>query len=150
MSDSKNAGNYAPRRFALSPNAERYSKKDFARAMENLFAALPLSPRELTRCFPDVWGRAKAAEGELTRLGLNTLAALIEYLLGVRGYLSRAEYRRAGDPGRPVQALVSGPPERARETLASVVGPDVVIPLGRALAVACRPWAYLARTGPRA
>jgi hypothetical protein len=38
MSDSKNAGNYAPRRFALSPNAERYNQKDFARAMENLFA----------------------------------------------------------------------------------------------------------------
>ena len=38
MSDSKNAGNYAPKRFALSPNAERYNQKDFARAMENLFA----------------------------------------------------------------------------------------------------------------
>ncbi len=38
MSDSKNAGNYAPKRFALSPNAKRYNQKDFARAMENLFA----------------------------------------------------------------------------------------------------------------
>jgi DNA-binding XRE family transcriptional regulator len=47
----------------------------------------------------------------------------MEYILGFRPYLSRAEYRRPGEPGRPVQALVSGPPERARETLASVVGP---------------------------
>jgi hypothetical protein len=69
-----------------------------------------------------VWGSAKAAEGDLARLGLNTLEGLIEYLLGVRGYLSRAEYRRPGEPGRPVQALVCGPPERARETLASVIG----------------------------
>jgi hypothetical protein len=84
--------------------------------------ALPLSHRELARCFSTVWGTAKAVESELARLGLNTLKALIEYLLGVRGYLSRAEYRRPGEPGRPVQALVSGPPERARETLTSVVG----------------------------
>ena len=27
--------------------------------------ALPLSCRELARCFPDVWGTAKAAEGDL-------------------------------------------------------------------------------------
>ena len=38
ISDSKNAGNYAPRKFALSPDAERYNQRDFTRAMENLFA----------------------------------------------------------------------------------------------------------------
>lgn len=39
VSDSKHAGNYAPKTFAASPNAERYSKKDFAGAMERLFDA---------------------------------------------------------------------------------------------------------------
>jgi RecA-family ATPase len=40
VSDSKHAGNkYAPKMFAASPNAERYSQKDFAGAMERLFAA---------------------------------------------------------------------------------------------------------------
>jgi hypothetical protein len=39
ISDSKHAGNYAPKTFAASPNADRYSKKDFAGAMERLFDA---------------------------------------------------------------------------------------------------------------
>jgi hypothetical protein len=39
VSDSKHAGNYAPRTFAASPNAERYSQKELAKAMERLFAA---------------------------------------------------------------------------------------------------------------
>jgi RecA-family ATPase len=39
VSDSKHAGNYAPKTFAASPNAERYSQKDLAAAMERLFAA---------------------------------------------------------------------------------------------------------------
>ena len=38
VSDSKHAGNYAPKVFAVSPNAERYTAKDFAAAMERLFA----------------------------------------------------------------------------------------------------------------
>jgi len=38
VSDSKHAGNFAPKTFAASPNAERYNQKDFARAMERLFA----------------------------------------------------------------------------------------------------------------
>jgi hypothetical protein len=38
VSDSKHAGNYAPKTFAASPNAERYSQKDLAAAMERLFA----------------------------------------------------------------------------------------------------------------
>jgi RecA-family ATPase len=39
VSDSKHAGNYAPKTFAASPDAERYSSKDFAAAMERLFTA---------------------------------------------------------------------------------------------------------------
>lgn len=39
LSDSKHAGNYAPKVLAASPNAERYSQKDLAAAMERLFAA---------------------------------------------------------------------------------------------------------------
>jgi hypothetical protein len=39
VSDSKHAGNYAPKAFVASPNAERYTKKDLASAMERLFAA---------------------------------------------------------------------------------------------------------------
>jgi RecA-family ATPase len=39
MSASKHAGNFAPKTFAASPNAERYSQKDLAAAMERLFAA---------------------------------------------------------------------------------------------------------------
>lgn len=38
VSDSKHAGNYAPKSFAKSPNAERYTVKDLAAAMERLFA----------------------------------------------------------------------------------------------------------------
>jgi RecA-family ATPase len=38
FSDSKHAGNYAPKGFAASPNAERYSQRDLAAAMERLFA----------------------------------------------------------------------------------------------------------------
>jgi RecA-family ATPase len=38
VSDSKHAGNYAPKTFAASPNAERYSQRDLATAMERLFA----------------------------------------------------------------------------------------------------------------
>src|SRR5262249_37519622 len=38
VSDSKHAGNYAPKVFAASPNAERYSKRDLEKAMERLFA----------------------------------------------------------------------------------------------------------------
>ena len=38
MSASKHAGNFAPKTFAASPNAERYSQKDLAAAMERLFA----------------------------------------------------------------------------------------------------------------
>jgi len=39
ISDSKHATNYAPKTFAASPNAERYSQKDLAAAMERLFIA---------------------------------------------------------------------------------------------------------------
>jgi RecA-family ATPase len=39
ISDSKHAGNYAPKTFAASPKAERYTKKELASAMERLFAA---------------------------------------------------------------------------------------------------------------
>jgi RecA-family ATPase len=39
VSDSKHAGNYAPKTFAASPNADRYSQKELAAAMERLFAA---------------------------------------------------------------------------------------------------------------
>jgi RecA-family ATPase len=38
VSDSKHAGNYAPKTFAASPNSDRYTTKDFAAAMERLFA----------------------------------------------------------------------------------------------------------------
>jgi RecA-family ATPase len=38
VSDSKHAGNYAPKSFAASPNAKRYTVKDLAAAMERLFA----------------------------------------------------------------------------------------------------------------
>jgi RecA-family ATPase len=38
VSDSKHAGNYAPKVFASSPKAERYSQKEMAAAMERLFA----------------------------------------------------------------------------------------------------------------
>jgi hypothetical protein len=85
--------------------------------------AVPLSTRELARCFPLVWPSGAAARADLRRRGLNRAESLMEYILGFRPYLSRAEYRRPGEPGRPVQALVSGPRELARETLASVVGP---------------------------
>jgi RecA-family ATPase len=37
-SDGKNAGNYAPAVFAKSPNRQGFSKVDFVRAMEGLFA----------------------------------------------------------------------------------------------------------------
>jgi hypothetical protein len=37
VSDSKHAGNYAPKMFAASPNAERYSQRELAVAMERLF-----------------------------------------------------------------------------------------------------------------
>jgi len=39
VSDSKHAGCYAPKKFAASPNAEGYSQKDLAAAMEHLFTA---------------------------------------------------------------------------------------------------------------
>jgi hypothetical protein len=39
VSDSKHAGNYAPKTFATSPSAERYSQKELAAAMERLFTA---------------------------------------------------------------------------------------------------------------
>lgn len=39
VSDSKNAGNYAPKMFANSPKAERYNQREFAAAMERLFTA---------------------------------------------------------------------------------------------------------------
>jgi hypothetical protein len=38
VSDSKHAGNYAPKAFAASPRSERHTSKDFAVAMERLFA----------------------------------------------------------------------------------------------------------------
>jgi hypothetical protein len=38
LSDSKHAGNYAPRVLATSPKAERYTAKELAAAMERLFA----------------------------------------------------------------------------------------------------------------
>ena len=37
VSDSKHAGNYAPKKFAASPNAERYNQRDLTAAMERLF-----------------------------------------------------------------------------------------------------------------
>ena len=39
ISDSKHAGNYAPKTFAASPNADRYSQKELAAAIERLFGA---------------------------------------------------------------------------------------------------------------
>jgi RecA-family ATPase len=39
VSDSKHAGNYAPKTFAGSPNSDGYSQKELAAAMERLFAA---------------------------------------------------------------------------------------------------------------
>jgi hypothetical protein len=39
VSDSKHAGNYAPKTFAASPDAERDSQRDLVAAMERLFAA---------------------------------------------------------------------------------------------------------------
>jgi RecA-family ATPase len=39
VSDSKHAGNYAPKVFVASPNRDRYTVKDLASAMERLFAA---------------------------------------------------------------------------------------------------------------
>jgi RecA-family ATPase len=38
VSDSKHAGYFAPKLFAASPNAERYSQRELASAMERLFA----------------------------------------------------------------------------------------------------------------
>jgi hypothetical protein len=37
LSDSKNAGNYAPRVFARRPDSEGYSTKEFEKAMAALF-----------------------------------------------------------------------------------------------------------------
>jgi RecA-family ATPase len=49
VSDSKHAGNYAPKTFAAAPDAERYSKKDLAAAMERLFAAGEIRMEEYGR-----------------------------------------------------------------------------------------------------
>jgi RecA-family ATPase len=38
VSDSKHAGNYAPKVFAAAPKVERYTQKEMAAAMERLFA----------------------------------------------------------------------------------------------------------------
>jgi hypothetical protein len=39
ISDSKNAGNYAPKTFAASPKANRYNLRQLAAAMQRLFDA---------------------------------------------------------------------------------------------------------------
>jgi len=84
--------------------------------------AVPLSPSELARCFPNLWPTAKAAEREQDRL--NTPKPYIEVLIRKWGYLN-ARYRRAGQRGRPTPALVRSDPENARAALEAVVGPVV-------------------------
>ena len=60
LSDSKHAGNYAPKVFAASPNAERYRQRDLAVAMERLFADGQIRM--------DVYGRAGDQRRRMVRV----------------------------------------------------------------------------------
>jgi RecA-family ATPase len=63
VSDSKHAGNYAPKTFAASPNAEHYNQKELAAAMERLFAAGALRMEQYGRK-SDERGRIVRVDGE--------------------------------------------------------------------------------------
>jgi hypothetical protein len=84
---------------------------------------VPLSIRELRRCFPDIWPSFDAVESDLRRRGLMGVEALIRYLLELRPPMVQVEYRRPGVPGPAPRALVSGATDRLQATLESVVGP---------------------------
>jgi hypothetical protein len=82
---------------------------------ENGWEALPLTPGELTRLFPELWGTEKAAEHWLGNNPLNPLISIIR-LWGVIG-----AYRRAGRRGRWSKALVRHGAD-PRVALAGVLG----------------------------
>jgi hypothetical protein len=49
VSDSTHAPNYAPKLFALRPERDGYTKTDFVRAMERLFASRQITMQEYGR-----------------------------------------------------------------------------------------------------
>lgn len=60
VSDSGHASNYAPRMLAEPPKAERYRVKDFAAAMERLFAEVKIRKEE--------HGRKREARSRIVRV----------------------------------------------------------------------------------
>jgi hypothetical protein len=85
--------------------------------------AIPLSPAELARFFPDLWTSEDAARSEIRRLlaerGVKTL---IDILIGKWPPLIRAAYRKPGQRGSATPALIRADAGDPRAALEAVVG----------------------------
>src|SRR5262249_19735046 len=85
--------------------------------------AIPLSPAELSRCFPDLWRSEDAARSEIRRLlDERGVKSLIDILIGKWPPLILAAYRKPGQRGSPTPAILrvdAGDPQTA---LGAVVG----------------------------
>lgn len=92
--------------------------------IEQAFArrkAIPLSPAELSRCFPDLWRSEDAARSEVRRLFAERgVESLIDILIGKWPPLILAAYRKPGQRGSATQAVIredAGDPQAALEAV---------------------------------
>jgi hypothetical protein len=85
--------------------------------------AIPLSPAELARCFPDLWRSEGAARNEIRRLlAEREVESLIDILIGKWPPLTRAAYRRPGQRGSPTPAIIRADAGDPKAVLEGVVG----------------------------
>jgi hypothetical protein len=87
---------------------------------------LPLSPSDLTRCFPDLWKDQKVADNELSWLKKQPENSKLDILFGrIRLFLGaplKATYRRKGQRGPLACALVRSDLSVPRAVLEGMVG----------------------------
>jgi hypothetical protein len=85
--------------------------------------AIPLSPGELSRCFPDLWRSADAARSEIRRLlAERGIKSLIDILIGKWPPLIHAAYRKPGQRGSATPAAILADADNPQAALEAVVG----------------------------
>jgi hypothetical protein len=96
---------------------------------------LPLSPSDLTRCFPDLWKDQKVADNELSWLKKQPENSKLDIVFGrIRLFLGaplKATYRRKGQRGPLACALVRSDLSDPRSILEGLVGELVEFQLER-------------------
>jgi hypothetical protein len=85
---------------------------------------LPLSTRDLTRSFPDLWSSEAAARKDLQRTGLRGDKVQIDYTIWGLSPLN-CSYRRRGQSGSKARALVRADLPEPRAALEALIGPLV-------------------------